>query len=88
MRRDVLHMNQPQIRCTGDHIAQMGDRCEAASREDIPLDEIHVTNVPAIPLVFDRNRLQGHDTVWFEKMAAGAEECLYERMSDGFDHFD
>src|SRR5712692_2878931 len=80
-------MEQAEVTCACDRIAERRYRRDEASREDVFLDEIDVPDRALVKLVCDRDCLQQHYAVGLQQLAAFAEIRIDELMADRLDHF-
>ncbi len=88
MRGDILQVNESQVRCPGNGVADGGDRGNAAARKNIAFDKIHRSLVAIEDLIADGDGLQRHQTVIFQQPAASMKKGCQIMMADGLDHFD
>ncbi len=86
MGRDIFKMKDLEI---GDPCNGMGhgrDGRDAASREDIPLDEVHFLLVTFKETIRDSNGLKQHQPIFLQSFAAAAEKGVKEMVTNSLDH--
>ena len=84
----VPKIDQLQIRCCSGGMNQRFNSWNAASRENIALDEVHFIPGTEILAIIDRNGLDEHEALRLQELAALSEERFEKLMADGLDHFD
>src|SRR6185503_6824083 len=88
VRADVFEMEYAHIARACNRSAERTDRRQAASGEDVALDEIDRALRALVALVGDGDRLQQHGAMRFQQPAALREISVEVLMSDRLDHLD